>query len=87
MFLFKLISSYTIIFVFIGVGIVRLKIFASPTSRPTSLFEVVRWGVVIISLSFILTSSSSVVGSAVSFILLWLGIELLRFTLRRVYDI
>ena len=73
------------IFAFIGVGIVRLKIFASPTSRPTSLFEVVRWGLVILSLSLILTSSSSVIGSVISFVLLWFGIELIRFAVRKMY--
>ena len=35
-------ASYTVIFAFLGVVIVRLNIFTSPSANPTSLFQVVR---------------------------------------------
>lgn len=74
-----------IVFAFLGIGVVRLKIFPSPTEHPTSLFEVVRWGLVIISLSLIFTSTSSVIGSIISFLLLWVVIEIIRSAYRKMY--
>ena len=71
-------------FGFIGIGLVRLKIFNSPTVNHTSLFEVVRWGLVFISLSLIATSSPSVLGSVVQFLAVMLLLEILKFLLGKL---
>lgn len=62
--------------------IVRLNIFTSPSANPTSLFQVVRWGLTIIALSLIVSSTNSAVGSLLSFLLLWLLLDLLKALLR-----
>lgn len=63
--------------------IVRLNIFTSPSANPTSLFQVVRWGLTIIALSLHrLPPPTSAVGSLLSFLLLWLLLDLLKALLR-----
>lgn len=62
--------------------IVRLNIFTSPSANPTSLFQVVRWGLTIIALSLIVSSTNSAVGSLLSFLLLWLLLDFLKALLR-----
>lgn len=71
-------------FGFIGVVMVRLRIFNSPTSNHTSLFEVVRWALVLIALSFISTSSASVTASVIQFILVILLIQVLRVAMGKL---
>lgn len=79
---YQLVLVYTVIFAFLGVVIVRLNIFTSPSANPTSLFQVVRWGLTIIALSLIVSSTNSAVGSLLSFLLLWLLLDLLKALLR-----
>lgn len=80
--LYLFFMRYTIIFAFIGIIVVRLKIFSTPTSNPTSLFEVVRWGLLIVSISLVFNSTDSVCGSFISFLLMWLFIDIMRMILR-----
>lgn len=74
----KLISSYTSVFAFIGVIIVRLKVFSSTATNQSSLFEVVRWGLLIIALSLVLNSTASVVGSLLCFIAMIIIVEVVK---------
>ena len=71
-------------FGFIGVVLVRLRIFNSPTANHTSMFEVVRWALVLIALSFISTSSASVTASVVQFFLVILLIQVLRVVMGKL---
>ena len=67
-------------FGFIGVVLVRLRIFNSPTANHTSMFEVVRWALVLIALS----SSASVTASVVQFFLVILLIQVLRVVMGKL---
>lgn len=82
---FLSLTRYTIIFAFVGIVVVRLKIFSSPTANPTSLFEVVRWGLLIVSISLVFNSTDSVCGSLISFLLMWIFIDMMRIVLRHLY--
>ncbi|KAK8799348.1 hypothetical protein WA171_006093 [Blastocystis sp. BT1] len=83
---YRIVLIYTIIFAFIGIIVVRLKIFSTPSSNPTSLFEVVRWALLIVSISLVFNSTDSVCGSLVSFLLMWFLIDVMRMVLRYVQN-
>ncbi len=79
-------SSYIAIFAFLGIVFVRLNIFTSPTANHTSLFEVVRWALLIIGLTLILNSSASIGGSFICFIVMMILIEIVKQLCIRLYD-
>lgn len=81
----SLLCSYTAVFAFIGVVLVRLKIFNSPTANHTSLFEVVRWALIIIGLTLVLNSSASIGGSFICFVIMIVLIELMKRLLVSLY--
>ena len=79
-------SSYIAIFACLGIVFVRLEIFNSPTANHTSLFEVVRWALLIIGLTLILNSSASIGGSFICFIVMMILIEIVKKLCIRLYD-
>ena len=56
----------------------RLKVFSSSSTNQSSLFEVVRWGLLIIALSLVLNSTASVVGSLLCFIGMIIIVEIVK---------
>ena len=64
---YQLVLVYMAVFAFIGVLLVRLKVFSEPKSQPTSLFDTVRWALKVISVTLILNSTASVTLSLLSF--------------------
>ena len=64
---YQLVLVYMAVFAFIGVLLVRLKVFSEPKSQPTSLFDTVRWALKVISVTLILNSTASVMLSLLSY--------------------
>lgn len=64
---YQLVLVYMAVFAFIGVLLVRLKVFSEPKSQPTSLFDTVRWALKVVSVTLILNSTASVMLSLLSY--------------------
>lgn len=84
---YQLVFVYMAVFAFIGVLLVRMKVFSGPQAQPTSLFDTVRWGLKVISFTLIMNSTASVTFSLLSFPVFFVLMKRISAITSRLFDL